>query len=109
MKWQEVIVPRYEGTKVLVAHLGDAAKGEAVKLASRLRQSGTAAIPGPAGRGLRSQLRYASSIDATHAVIIGDDELAKGVVMLRDLSKSEQREVDHEHIVQEFQATGKAD
>ena len=106
LKRQEVAVPRYGGTKVLVAHLGDAAKGEAIKLASRLRQSGTAAIPGPAGRSLRSQLRYASSIHATHAVIIGDDELAKGVVMLRDLSKSEQREVDPERLAQELQATG---
>ena len=109
LKRQEVAVPRYDGTKVLVAHLGDSAKGEAIKLASRLRQSGTAAIPGPAGRGLRSQLRYASSIDATHAVIIGDDELAKGVVVLRDLSKSEQREVDPEHLIREIHATNAAD
>ena len=105
LKRQEVAVPRYDGTKVLVAHLGDAAKSEAIKLASRLRQSGTAAIPGPAGRGLRSQLRYASSVDATHAVIIGDDELAKGVVVLRDLSQSEQHEVDPQNLVQELQAT----
>ena len=80
-------------TKVLVAHLGDAARLEGVKLAAKLRTAGVAAVLGPAARGLRSQLRYASSIDASHAVIIGDDELSKGLVVLRDLAASEQREV----------------
>jgi histidyl-tRNA synthetase len=85
-------------TKVLIAHLGDAAKASGVQLASELRRSGVAAVLGPP-RGLRSQLRYATSIDATHAIVIGDDELAKGVVMLRDLSKGEQEEVARDGIV----------
>ena len=106
LKRQEVAPPESRDTMVLVAHLGDAAKGEAVKLASKLRQAGTAALVGPAQRGLRSQLRYASAIDATHAVIIGDDELAKGVVVLRDLSKSAQHEVDPDRLVQELQSAG---
>jgi histidyl-tRNA synthetase len=93
LKRQEAPVPDYLGTRVLVAHLGDAAREQAVKLSSDLRQAGVPAVMGPAGRGLRSQLRYAASIQSTHAVIIGEDELQKGVVILRDLTKSEQREV----------------
>ena len=79
---------------MLVAHIGDAAKREAVRIASELRRDGVAATVGPAGRGLRSQMRYANTIGATHAIIIGDDELAQGVVQLRDLVRSEQRTVD---------------
>ena len=93
LKRQGVCIPQETETKVLVAHLGDVAKREAVRIASDLRRDGVAATVGPAGRGLRSQLRYANSIGATHTIIIGDDELAQGVVQVRDLARSEQRTI----------------
>ncbi|MCH8061187.1 MAG: histidine--tRNA ligase [Chloroflexi bacterium] len=96
---QETSVPDNHANKVLIAHLGQAAKKEALKLSSNLRKSGISAVVGPTGRGLRSQLRYASSIEATHAVIIGDDELQKGVAILRDLSASEQQEVKPDELI----------
>ncbi len=96
---QETSVPDDYANKVLIAHLGQAAKKEALRLSSSLRKSGISAVVGPTGRGLRSQLRYASSIDATHAVIIGDDELEKGVAILRDLSASEQQEVKPDELI----------
>ncbi len=99
VKRQGVEMPRDSGSKVLVAHVGEAAKLEAVRLSSAIRQAGTPAILAPVGRGLRSQLRYASSIDASHVVILGDDELAEGVVQLRDLAKSEQRKVSSESLI----------
>lgn len=79
-------------TMALVAHVGDAAKESAFQLASELRRKGIHAVLAPP-RGLRSQLRYADSIDATHAVILGDDELAKDAVVLRDLSLGQQEEI----------------
>jgi len=88
-------------TKVLVAHLGDAAKASGVRLASELRRAGIAAVLGPP-RGLKSQLRYATSISATHAIVIGDDELAKGTVVIRDLSKREQEEVMRDQVIKAF-------
>ena len=100
LKRQEVVISDQVYTKVVVAHVGDAAKLEAMKLASDLRQAGMAAILGPTDRSLRSQLRYASSTDATHAVIVGDEELRKGVVILRDLAKSEQQEVGRDRLLQ---------
>ena len=104
MKRRKVPIPHAASAKVLVAHLGDAATREALKLASKLRRKGTAAIVAPAARSLRSQLRYASSINATHAVILGEDELQKGVVVLRDLAKSEQEEVDPQRLIQMLSA-----
>ena len=104
LKRQGTVVPDNLETKVLVAHLGEAAKREAIKLSSNLRKTGIPAVLGPAGRGLRSQLRYASSINSTHAVILGDDELEKGVVILRDLVKSEQRELAPDQLTQALSA-----
>ena len=99
IKRQEIQVPDDSGTKVLVAHMGEAAKLEAIRLSSELRNASIPAILGPVGRGLRSQLRYASSISASHVVIIGDDELQKGVVQLRDLIKSEQQEISPDRLI----------
>ena len=101
LKRQEVPVPDPERTKVLVAHMGDPAKAEAALLASQLRRAGVASLMGPS-RGLRSQLRYANSSNCTHAVIIGDDEIAKGVVTVRDLRQSEQNEVPMNELVASF-------
>ena len=81
-------------TKVLVAHVGEAAKRASIALCSELRRAGVAATLGPAGRGLRSQLRYAASVQATHALILGDDELSKDAIILRDLANGEQRELE---------------
>jgi histidyl-tRNA synthetase len=93
LKRQEVPLPDRGGTKVLVAHVGEAGKLEAMTLAKEFRRGGVAAILAPSNRSLKSQLRYASSVKSTHAVIVGDDEIRKGVVVLRDLNKGEQREI----------------
>ena len=86
------------GPRVLVAHVGDGAKSAGVVLSSRLRSRGVAAVLAPSGRSLKGQLRYASAIRATHAAIIGDVELSKGTVTLRDLALRVQREVDAEEL-----------
>ena len=94
LKRQEVTVPEEAHVKTMVAHLGNEAKLAASRIASDLRKAGVASVVAPPGRGLRSQLRYANATGCTHAVIIGDDELARGVATLRDLAKSQQTEVE---------------
>jgi histidyl-tRNA synthetase len=42
---------------------------------------------------MKALLGRAAKIGARFAVIIGDDELARGAVQLRDLKQSSQREV----------------
>ena len=87
-------------TKVLVAHVGDEAKEAAFGLSSDMRSRGLAAVLAPSGRGLRAQMRYASSIKATHAVIIGERELESGKLALRDLARSEQQELGRDELLQ---------
>ncbi len=99
LKRQESPLPDSPVTKVLVAHMGDDAKLKAVRLTSEIRKAGVSAVMGPVGRGLRSQLRYASSVEATHVVIIGDDEIEKDAFVLRDLDKHEQTEIASADIV----------
>jgi len=92
--------------KVLVAHMGDEARREAVTLAAELRRTGVATVVAPA-RGLKSQLRYASSIDASHALILGEDELRDGIVTLRDFATSQQSSVKRSDIAATLTAGGR--
>ena len=96
---QNVSVPDEREVSALVVHLGDAAKSAGMRIASELRRAGVSASLAPP-RGMRSQLRYASNTGATHAVIIGDNELAKGVATLRDLDNSSQSEVALDSLVE---------
>ena len=96
LKELEGAVPLEGGSRVLVAHAGDGVRHDALTLSSDLRRGGVSAVLAPGSRSLRSQLRYASAIKATHAVIVGEDELSRGVVTLRDMEKGEQRELAHD-------------
>lgn len=58
----------------------------AVKAAQVLRAADLRVRAGLAGRGLRAQLRGANAVGARYAVIIGDDEVARGVVQLKVLA-----------------------
>jgi histidyl-tRNA synthetase len=87
------LVEEDQRAKVLVAYAAEGSRDACLAMASELRRDGLAAVLAPSGRSLRSQLRYATSLRATHAVIIGDLEMEKGTVVLRDLAGSDQVEV----------------
>lgn len=84
---------------VLVVTLGDEAWEAGVRLVADLRDAGLEADLDYRRRSLKSQLRYADSERFAQAIILGEDELARGVVALRDLATSEQIEVARDQLV----------
>ncbi len=88
---------------VLVAGLGDTAKEYAMKLTKQMRASGIRVIIDVMERGLKAQFKYADRIGAKYVVVIGDDELAKGVFTLRDMANSAQCEVPKEELIETIQ------
>jgi len=76
-----------------IVALGDAALAEATRLARKLRSENIAVEVLSPGRKMKALLSRASKIGARFAVILGDDELARGVAQLRDLKQSRQNEV----------------
>jgi histidyl-tRNA synthetase len=57
----------------------------AVALAETLRGAGAAVVMGAAGGSMKSQLKRADTSGARFALILGDDELAQGVVTVKSL------------------------
>lgn len=102
LKRQEVPVPEEDSVRAIVAYLGDDAKETAISLASQLRTKGMGAILAPTGRSLRAQLRYANSLGIPYALILGDDEMKNGSVILRDMTLGEQHEVPLQGIAEKL-------
>ncbi|MGE0598759.1 MAG: histidine--tRNA ligase [Dehalococcoidia bacterium] len=74
-------------------------------LASRLRSAGIPAICGEANKSMKAQMRGANHSGAKFAVIVGDDELAKGIGMVKDLAgEAEQTAVPFDRIPANIQA-----
>lgn len=93
LKRSGVQPPPVEPPDVYVAHLGERARGVALRVARDLRHAGVATVVAPAGRSLKAQLRQADSLAVRFAAILGDAELEAGEAMLRDMRSSEQRRV----------------
>jgi histidyl-tRNA synthetase len=64
-----------------------------LKVADELRRAGVSAIYDVDSKSFKAQLKAAGRGGYRLAVILGEDELARGVVQLKDLSLGEQREV----------------
>ena len=77
---------------VAVVPIGQAAEAKALSLVQRLRQAGFTADLGFSGN-LKKRLKGANKLNAVAAVIIGEDELAKGAATVRDMETGEQTEV----------------
>ncbi|AHF07457.1 histidine--tRNA ligase [Desulfitobacterium metallireducens] len=78
---------------VMFIALGEAAQKKAFSLVSQLRSKGISASIDLLGRSLKSQLKTADKAQAHYAAILGEDELTRQVVILRDLALGEQLEV----------------
>ena len=88
-----------EPPKIFIAALGDEAGRLAQKLTDNLRRDGIPAERDYSGASLKSQMKKADRSGARHVLIIGGDELAKGVAILRDMATKEQAELPMEDIV----------
>jgi len=81
------------GLVLYVAALGEKARAFLLPLAHRLRLAGVRTEIEHREIGLKAQLKRADALGARMALIAGDNELATGRFILRDLARREQREV----------------
>ncbi len=75
------------GGPVVVLAMDPARIGDSLAMAAELRAGGVRAEAYLGAGGMKAQLKYADKRNAPIAVIQGGDELAKGVVTLKDLKR----------------------
>ena len=88
LKQNDIQIPELPSPKYLVANVGDDARSAALQLSVRLRRAGIGAILSSGSRGLRGQMRQANALEIPYTLIIGDDEIEKGEVVIRDMGSS---------------------
>jgi histidyl-tRNA synthetase len=80
------------GIDAALVPLGEAAEAEALRLIAELRRAGL--VCDMAFRGnLKRRMQKAGASGARYAIILGDDELARGQAAVKDLASGAQREI----------------
>ncbi len=91
------LVPDYR-PEYFIAPLGEAAFDHATLLARKLRVAGKRVYLDFDARSLKSQMRLADKLGAKAVMIIGDEEIKTGTVVLRDMATKEQRNIREEEL-----------
>jgi len=93
LKRQNIPVPALPKPRTFIAYVGNEARDEVIKLASTLRRAGIGVIDALVDKSLKAQLRQANTLGADYTVIIGEQEIETGTVILRDMTTAQQRTI----------------
>jgi histidyl-tRNA synthetase len=85
-----------------VAILGESARAEGFRIVHMLRRGGISVETRYAGMSLKAQMKVADKIRAQRVIMIGDDELARQELTVRDMSTKQQVSVRIADIVNYF-------
>jgi len=84
---------------VFIAALGENAREKAYGILCGLRKAGISCEMDYLDRSFKSQMRYADKIGASSVIIIGDNEIEKGICIIKDMAGGSQQEELLENIV----------
>ncbi len=93
MKESGIAVPGIPGPQVALVYLGEAAKTRCIQLATEFRAQGIRAELGFDDRSMRAQLRNANRLGVSYVLILGEEELASGQVVLQHMQEEAPREI----------------
>jgi histidyl-tRNA synthetase len=91
--------PTPQSPAVVLVPIGERAEKEALRILAGLRREGVATEMAYRGN-MKKRMSKANDSGATYALIIGDDELDRGEVQLKNLAAGEQRPVSLDQLVE---------
>lgn len=102
MDQQKVEWPVEKRLDIFVAKVDEKNKDTVFRLLQKIRNAGLSADMDYSGGSLKSQMRIANKIGARYTVIVGEEELSKNMVILRNMQTKEQKEVKIDNIIGEL-------
>lgn len=102
MEAEKAYLPKADATRLFIGHIGAEAERYAELCAYKLRQKGISVETELLGRSVKAQMKYADKINAAYSVIIGDNEIAEGVVNLKNMATGESKTVNIDEIDKEI-------
>ncbi len=92
---------------VFLIGLGEKARNENLKLAFQLRKAGIPVGAEVEEKSMKACMRSANRLAAKFAIIRGDNELSKGVVVLKNMADGSQSELPADSLIAHLQTLGK--
>ncbi|MBQ8432989.1 MAG: histidine--tRNA ligase [Clostridia bacterium] len=92
------------GVKVLVTRFNDVPYENYIQLAESLRAAGITSSVYLGSKKFGKQIDFAVKEDYTHVITMGGDELARGVVRLKDLNTREEQELSVDAVIDALKA-----
>lgn len=103
MEQNDIIVDDPNVPDISVSFIGDKARLYALDLVHKLRACGVSAIIDTLNRNLKGQMKYANKLNARYSVVIGDNEIEKGIVTIKNMHSGEQKEINAIDITKEIE------
>jgi histidyl-tRNA synthetase len=91
------------GIDVFLIALGEEAERKAVSLLQEIRTAGLTADKDYLGKSVKAQMKAADRVHARQVVILGEEELAKGVANVKDMATGEQISVPFHELIKKLQ------
>lgn len=101
MENQGIDIPGEEPVDFYLVFAGNEAKIECFKLLNKLRINGYSAEMEFNDKSLRAQFKKADKLNATYAIIVGDEELSEGTALLRNMTDGNQQKVHLENFLED--------
>jgi histidyl-tRNA synthetase len=90
------------GVDLFIAGVGEKASEFAFPLVHVMRKNKITAVMDHEGRSLKSQMKQANKVGAAWVLIVGEDELAQGQLVLRNMETKEQQEIASSSLIAEL-------
>jgi histidine--tRNA ligase len=103
MEQNDIVVDDPNVPDISVSFIGDKARLYALDLVHKLRACGVSAIIDTLNRNLKGQMKYANKLNARYSVVIGENEIEKGIVTLKNMNSGEQKEINAIDITKEIE------
>ncbi len=89
---------------VFLAVMDEKYEAQGIRILKQLRRAGIKSDKDYTGRSGKAQMKYADKLGARLVLLLGEDEVQRGVVTLRNMSSKQQSEVPVEGLVQAIKA-----
>lgn len=100
MKTQGISPAPAHAPRIFLVQLGPAAKKKMFSLMEQFRKAGIPVAESLGRDAIKTQLKIASKIDATYALILGQKEALEGTVIIREMVNGVQETVPMENIIE---------
>jgi len=102
MEEQGIKIPVEESIDLYITTIGQEAKRTAFRYIFKLRQEGLRVEMDYLNRGVRGQMKAADRLNATYTIILGEDELKKGMATVRDMKTGQEIEIKLSQLVEQI-------